>query len=343
MITDARVLAEEFVPSDVRHRDAEMSHLSDVLEPVMRGESADPAFLYGPSGAGKTCLARHAVEQLHEEVIDVETAYINCWQDHSRYQCLYRLLDGLDSTLDIHRQSTPEDVIVERLRGLDGPCVAILDEVDQLEDKRLLYDLYQLQSLSVILIANDEVDLFGGLDDRLNSRLQTGARIRFASYHDHELQSILADRVRWGLEPEAISDAQVERIVDAAAGDARVAIGILRNAARTARSDRTGEITDGHIDRAIPKAQADVRQQALDKLTLHQRAIYNVLEEADKKLPPGVLYDQYCARVDDPQTKRTVRKHLSKLEHYNLVESTGKNRGREYEARPREGTSCRNV
>jgi Cdc6-like AAA superfamily ATPase len=75
---------------------------------------------------------------------------------------------------------------------------------------------------------------------------------------------------------------------------------------------------------------SDIRQQALDKLTQDQRAIYDVIKEADEDLSPGVLYDRYCDRVEDPQTKRTVRKHLSKLEHYNLVESAGENRGRTY-------------
>ncbi len=57
MITDARVLQPEFVPSDVKHRSAEVSHLSDTLRPIVDGERATNSLLYGPSGAGKTCIA----------------------------------------------------------------------------------------------------------------------------------------------------------------------------------------------------------------------------------------------------------------------------------------------
>jgi len=54
MITDARVLRPEFIPREVKHRDAEVNTLSSVLRPLTEAERADPAFLYGPSGTGKT-------------------------------------------------------------------------------------------------------------------------------------------------------------------------------------------------------------------------------------------------------------------------------------------------
>ena len=97
MITDARVLQPEFVPQDVVHRDGEINHLTSTLKPIMDGEGAEPSFLYGPSGTGKTCIARYALERLRETIIDVETQYVNCWDDHSRYTVLYRLLVSLQS------------------------------------------------------------------------------------------------------------------------------------------------------------------------------------------------------------------------------------------------------
>lgn len=105
MITDARVLDPEFVPQDVVHRDGEINHLASTLKPIMDGESAEPSFLYGPSGTGKTCIARYALDRLRETIIEVETQYVNCWDDHTRYTVLYRLLEGIDQTFDIHRDS----------------------------------------------------------------------------------------------------------------------------------------------------------------------------------------------------------------------------------------------
>lgn len=61
----------------------------------------------------------------------------------------------------------------------------------------------------------------------------------------------MAARVRWGLVENAIQEEQLRRIADAAAGDARIALSILRSAAR--RADRTGDerIADEQIETAI--------------------------------------------------------------------------------------------
>lgn len=45
---------------------------------------------------------------------------------------------------------------------------------------------------------------------------------------------------------------------------------------------------------------------------------------------PTDIHTQYVDRVDDPRSKRTVRKYLRKLEQYNLVESEGRSPSRVY-------------
>ena len=81
MIRDARVLRAGFVPREVEHRDAEVNHLSSVLEPLIDGEPADTAIVTGPSGTGKTCLSKFVTERLREEILDVESTYVNCWRN----------------------------------------------------------------------------------------------------------------------------------------------------------------------------------------------------------------------------------------------------------------------
>lgn len=194
MITNARVLDTEFIPGDVVHRDAEVDTLTTALEPVTRGDPAETALLFGPSGTGKTCIAKYTVDQLRETVLDLNTQYVNCWEDHSKFKTLYRILEGLDRSVDIHRQSTPTDELIDRLRDYDGPrYVVILDEVDQLIETDVLYALCRARGLDLILIANREADLFSQLDDRVVSRLQTATRIRFDAYDTAALVAILED------------------------------------------------------------------------------------------------------------------------------------------------------
>ncbi len=100
----------------------------------------------------------------------------------------------------------------------------------------------------MVLVANDEPEFYTHVDQRLSSRLQSAVRVSFGPYSDAVLMSILEDRVRWGLRDDGVSGEQLWRIADAAAGDARAAIGILRVAAREADRTGVGEITDSILE-----------------------------------------------------------------------------------------------
>ncbi|AGB15322.1 orc1/cdc6 family replication initiation protein [Halovivax ruber XH-70] len=329
MIVDDRVLTEAFVPSEVVHRHEEISRLSEAVEPLLSGGRADPAFLFGPTGVGKTCIARYTLDQLAERRPSIRVAYVNCWQEYTRFRVLYSLLEAVDQAYDVHR-STAQDELYGRLRSADeAPIVVILDEVDQLEESEVLYDVHRLPHVSVVLVANREEELFARFDDRVRSRFRAGTRVTLDRYGVDELVAILAERVRQGLEPESVTDEQLRRIADAAAGDARVAIGILRSAATRAQGRGDDRLTDSLLEDAIPDARNAIRQKTIENLPTHQRTLYDVIDEHGE-IEPSDLYEAYEDRADEPKTRRTVRNYLTKMAHYDLVEATGENRGRTY-------------
>ena len=327
MIQDGRVLQDDFLPQEVVHRHEEMNRLSAALDPVVDGGRPEDALVVGPSGAGKTCLARYGVSELEGEAA-IETQYIDCWQHSSRFRILYRILEGVAPTYDIHR-STPRDELLQRIEGLETPYVVILDEVDQVDDADILRELYGIPHVTTICIANRERDVVGPLDERLRSRLRSSVTVEFDAYTDEALVAILADRIEWGLAEDVVSEAQLETIADAAAGNARDAISILRTAARAAEHAGASTVGDEHIESAIPEARAQVRQKAVQKLSEHQRAVYEVLVEAGP-LSPKDLYARYQSAVEEPKTKRTLRSYLGKLEQYNLVTAAGSGPNRVY-------------
>ena len=330
MIRDARVLRAGFVPREVEHRDAEVNHLSSVLEPITNGEPADTVIVTGPSGTGKTCISQFVTERLREEVLDVEAIYVNCWRNYTRFRMLYQILDNLGATIDIHRQSTPHDELVDRLQQHDGPrTVIILDEVDQLEDPSVIYDLHSLPQFAIICIANKEEELFSRVDDRLVSRLRSSEHVRMDKYHDDQLYDILSARTKWGLTEDVITDDQLYRIADAAAGDARLAIGILRTAAGKADREKHERISDGILLDAAEDARAQIKQKSLNSLTPHQRVVHKIVRKHGP-LGPSEIHERYSEDVEDPRTKRTIRTYLSKMEQYNLLEAEGTSRDREY-------------
>ena len=148
-------------------------------------------------------------------------------------------------------------------------------------------------------------------------------------YHNEQLYDILSARAKWGLDENVITDEQLYQIADAAAGDARLAIGILRTAASTAQRENHDQITNGILKDAAEDARAQIKQKSLDSLTPHQRVVYDIVRDHGP-LGPSEIYERYTEEVDDPRTKRTVRTYLSKMAQYNLLEAEGTSRDREY-------------
>ena len=333
MITDARVLRDNFIPDEVKHRDSEIDEISRTLKPLVQNQPAQKSLLFGPPGTGKTCISRYTLERLEEELLDFNYYYINCWENYNRFKVLYKALEGLNKTFQVHRQSTPTDKLYSKLEEeVDMPYILILDEVDQLEDEKVLYDLNSIDGIYTVMVANTEESVFYNMDERVRSRLMDARRIRFKEYTTEQLEDIVSYRAEHGLRPGSIDQDTLRKIALSAEGDARIAIGILRSAARKAESEERERIDPEIVEECVPKAKENNRQKNEEKLNDHQQILYDVLIEKDGEVKPRDLYDSYREQVEDPKSDRMLRKYLKKMDHYNLVESHGSGRWTTYSA-----------
>ena len=114
-----------------------------------------------------------------------------------------------------------------------------------------------------------------------------------------------------------------------ASGRRSISIGILRTAAREAQRRNLEHLSMDVVEEAVPEGKSELKQKDLQKLTPHQRAVYEVIATVDE-ISPGTLYDRYRDRIDEPKTKPTVRNYCSKLEQYNLIRAEGQKRSRRY-------------
>jgi Cdc6-like AAA superfamily ATPase len=329
MLRDATVFEDEHLPREIVGRNSQMNEVTDALTPVEDGARAENCFLFGPSGAGKTTVARAAVRELRREVLDVPTAYVNCWKDYTRRSVLERAANDLADAA-VPKNAPARDLIDTLQTGLDSPGVIILDEVDQLQDPDTLYDLHSVPGLAWICIANREVDLLARLDERVHSRVSVGYRVQFDRYTVDTVAEILERRTIQGLEPGAVERGTLERIAELVDGDARQAITALRVAARKSEREGLSTIPRRLVDDAVHDAESEVRQKTISKLNDHQRVLYECIE-ADGPLIQKALYANYEQAHPDPITLRALREsHLPKLEHYNLIETERGGDGKRY-------------
>jgi Cdc6-like AAA superfamily ATPase len=332
MLRDGTVFDDEHLPREIVGRNSQMNEVTDALAPIEDGFGAENCFLFGPSGAGKTTVARAAVRELRREVLDVPTTYVNCWKEYTRSGVLERAAKNLAGAAV--PKSAPASQLIDTLQsGLDSPSVIVLDEVDQLRDPGLLYDLHSVRGLAWICIANREVDLLARLDERVRSRVSVGYRVQFDRYTVETVTEIIHRRATEGLEPGAVDRETLHRIAQLADGDARRAITALRVTARKAEAEGLSTIAERLVEEAVVDAEAEVRQKTISKLNDHQRVLYQCIEQWGPLIQKA-LYEQYRGEHPDPITLRALRKnHLPKLEHYNLITTERHGGGKSYRLR----------
>lgn len=330
MITDARALRKSYVPQELYHRDGQIDHLSSALRPITDGDQAEDAFIFGPAGTGKTTIAKYVLGELEREALDVEWGYVNCISEASKAAVLHELVRDAGCGADLRREGTPTSTFLDRLRGLDGQFVAVLDEVHVLDDMDTLLALYELDNLSMVLITLDEDRLFAEFDPRVESRLRGAPKITLDRYREREMVDILKGRVEAGLAPGSISKETIMHIADLAAGDARYAITLLRRAAKHVTEQDGDTITVDVVERVTSEAEQDIRGSRVRNLSTHKRLLYDIIKAAGD-IGASDLHAMYEARANDPKSKSARRRYLSSLADYDLITSSGNGRGKKYE------------
>ena len=332
MLQRAEALSDDFIPGDVVHRHRELDRLASALQPVLKGCPPEHALLFGPSGAGKTCMAKYSLSELVDQHLGIETAHIDCWQHHTRRKVLERLCIGCGRGAIIHEQLA-HDAMLDRIREVDGPYVVVLDEVDQLDDMTILREVYGMEGVAVVGITNRKHDLLGRVNEWLSTRIRSCVTIRLEAYNDDQLVDILARRADESLRGDAISEAQLQIIATRSEGNAGLAIAALRQAAQKAHRGKVDVITDDMIKAALPAARAKRRQKSISRLTHDQRELFEQLPDDGSWISGSGLHEAYEVAVDDPAVRRTRRYWLSKMQQYNLIEQRGSGRAAEYSRR----------
>ncbi|MFD1634644.1 Cdc6/Cdc18 family protein [Haloplanus ruber] len=328
MIRDARALRDEFVPSELHHREGAIQHLSFCLSSIQDDRPGEDVLITGPSGAGKTTTAKYVVDELERETLGVRTGYANCLANTTVTGVLHALLRDAGLGLDLQIDATSTDQYLDRVRQLDDQVVIILDEVDVLADHSLLVSFFEIPNVTTVMICVDEDSLLTDLDLRVAKRVRSAASLHLEKYRHHELVDILKGRIDAGLVAGATDGATIDRIADLAAGDARFAITLLRRAAQRAEYEGVS-LSPELVEDAVNDAEAEVHQRKVELLSTHQRLLYQIIREYGE-IGASKLHAEYEERAQNPKSSSTRYRYLRSLEYYELIEKIGATRGSEY-------------
>jgi Cdc6-like AAA superfamily ATPase len=129
-------LTEAFIPTRLWHREGQLRELERCLKPALHNRIIENVFLVGPSGTGKTTLAKWVFESYFKEV----SVYVNCWKYRSSHEILKEIL--LSFQIPVHGRESIGELIKQLEKLVKKKLIIIcLDEVDQLDEFNILYIL----------------------------------------------------------------------------------------------------------------------------------------------------------------------------------------------------------
>jgi len=313
IIWQAHFLSREYLPEKVAGREEQRRKLKMCLSPMKKGQAPLNAWLYGPTGSGKTVLARTVTRDMCADSTSRFAFYVNCWERGSLYQVVQAIAESL-KVLGAEAQDT--NVKLERIRQVvkHRPVVVILDDIDRVapsERERIIYGLLNLPKTGVVCIANKKETLFS-LEERTRSRLSPVV-IEFRAYSQQEMEEILFDRAKNALALGAWNEGVLRQIAQSAGGDARAALEALRRAAVAAESSGKNRIALHACTDALPAWMPTAQEKMLHKMSYHERLIYDLALKNQPVLSTDLwaVYGDDCQKTGiTPVARRTFSKYV---------------------------------
>jgi Cdc6-like AAA superfamily ATPase len=325
MYRDARVLDPDVLPETLAHRDAALNQVTKAIGPLRDGRAARPVRIQGPSGVGKTTVARVAIRQLRRAGTPVREAYVNLFSDNTRAAILHAILRDIGQGTRFDYRSPATELREEvREAARSRPLVVVADEAAQVRsgDEAVYRELYEMDRVALVLVDRDLTHLFADCAESTAARLREGPDVRLSRYTADELVDILEARVRAALyDDERVTPEALELLAETVEGNARQGIVLLRSAVEhvqgTGRPVAVETVLEIEAD-----ARTRLRDRALARLDSRYRLVYELLAD-EGPLTGSALHERLERELDASVTPRTRRRWVAYLRDLRLVRKDG--------------------
>jgi len=77
-----------FIPKLIPFRELQQRQIASCIKPLLNNMNGRNAFIFGPTGVGKTLACKHLLNELEETTEDIIPIYVNCWQRNTTYKIM---------------------------------------------------------------------------------------------------------------------------------------------------------------------------------------------------------------------------------------------------------------
>ncbi len=317
LFSNEMALDYDYLPKLLPFRENQQQYIAECIQLLLAGRLGKNLLITGKPGIGKTAATKWVLREMEEKGLDekVKPLYINCWKKDTAHKILLEISSQLDYKWTHNKNTDELFKEVARIINKTG-AVIVLDEVDKLDSKQVIYQLLEDLNRKCLLLVTNEKDWLANLDDRLRSRL-VPETIEFKPYSAVETSKILKQRAENAFVEGVWDDEAFEKITELVINkkDLRMGLFLLREAGNIAEKEASRKIKKEHAENAIDKV-CDFKCKEKHEVSEEEQKILELVKENEEKTSKQ-LYEIY--KDKENKSYRTFHRKIKALEEAGLI------------------------
>ena len=350
---DIQVLESEYVPEKIISRDKQINDIAFLLNPALLRNHPQSGVIYGKTGTGKTAIVKYVCLELEklvkEKGLNVDVVFINCKETKATSKLVVKIINKIAPHYSVPFAGLAISEYYQKLWDAlnEKQCtlIVILDEIDKLRDKDILYHLTRANEnmnvkniyIGIIGISND-LNFINTIDQRTYSSF-SHTSIVFPPYNGEQLIQILEDRATLAFNDGALDNGVIELCASLSAqehGDARKALTLLKNSGRYALSEGSEKVSIDHVYSVRDNKAMNCIAETITTLPLHPKltlaTIIKLATLHEEQTYTREVYDSYVSLCKDsgitPLTLDTISGFIAELDMLGIISASVVSKGR---------------